>query len=211
MSKKTQHQTLALAGVFQAAHMVNQIATEGKVDNGTLAVLLNAIFVQNPSSIDEVFDFKTFELQDGYDQLTRYFERKQQNSGVNPDTIRYFLSILMLSIKLSKDQGMMAQLAEGIKASSRQKDHFHITHESVVAGLAQLYKDSLSSYRFRIQVTGRPEILKNDVNADRIRALLLAGVRCGILWRQLGGSRWHLLFSKKKIAKVARQQSPRPR
>jgi high frequency lysogenization protein len=32
--------------------------------------------------------------------------------------------------------------------------------------------------------------------ANRIRACLLAGVRAARLWRQVGGSRWQLIFSR---------------
>jgi high frequency lysogenization protein len=42
--------------------------------------------------------------------------------------------------------------------------------------------------------------LKNDHTACRIRAVLFAGVRAAVLWRQVGGKRWHLLFHRKRIA-----------
>ena len=35
--------------------------------------------------------------------------------------------------------------------------------------------------------------------ADRIRALLLAGVRLAWLWQQLGGRRWHLILRRKPL------------
>jgi high frequency lysogenization protein len=40
--------------------------------------------------------------------------------------------------------------------------------------------------------------LSNDKNASRIRALLLAGLRSAILWRQCGGTRWSILFNRKR-------------
>ncbi|WP_243260442.1 DUF489 family protein, partial [Pseudomonas aeruginosa] len=36
-------------------------------------------------------------------------------------------------------------------------------------------------------------------NAARIRALLLAGIRSARLWRQLGGSRWQMVFSRRRL------------
>jgi len=41
--------------------------------------------------------------------------------------------------------------------------------------------------------------LQQSTNAARIRALLLAGIRSARLWRQLGGHRWQLLFSRRKL------------
>ena len=32
-------------------------------------------------------------------------------------------------------------------------------------------------------------------------ALLLAGIRCARLWRQLGGHRWQLVISRRKLLK----------
>jgi high frequency lysogenization protein len=205
VSNKQDHQALALAAVFQAAHMVTRVANEGKMDNDTLGVLLNTLFVQSPENIDAVFAHQTHALVEGYEQLLRYLENKQQRVQVAPDSVRYFLSILLLSIKLHKDQAMLAKLDEGIKACTRQKQHFGSTHENLIAGLAQLYQDSISTYRFRIQILGKADILHNDLNANRIRALLLAGIRCGVLWRQLGGSRWHLLLNKKGLANAAKR------
>ena len=36
-------------------------------------------------------------------------------------------------------------------------------------------------------------------NAAKIRALLLSGIRSARLWRQLGGHRWQLIFSRRKL------------
>jgi high frequency lysogenization protein len=85
----------------------------------------------------------------------------------------------------------------------RQADHFHTTHESVIGNLADTYKQTLSTLSFRIKVAGNPQILQNNYNANKVRALLLAGIRAAILWRQVGGRRWHLLFNRKRYIKDA--------
>ncbi len=41
--------------------------------------------------------------------------------------------------------------------------------------------------------------LQQTDNAAKIRALLLAGIRSARLWRQLGGHRWQLIFSRRKL------------
>ena len=42
-------------------------------------------------------------------------------------------------------------------------------------------------------------------NANRIRALLLAGIRAARLWRQSGGSRLRLLLRRKLLLQEARR------
>lgn len=51
----------------------------------------------------------------------------------------------------------------------------------------------------RLQIHGEMQFLQNPRNAERIRALLLAGIRSATLWQQLGGNRWQLFFSRRKI------------
>jgi len=38
---------------------------------------------------------------------------------------------------------------------------------------------------------------------NKIRALLLAGIRSAMLWRQCGGSRWRFIFFRRKIQREA--------
>jgi len=40
-------------------------------------------------------------------------------------------------------------------------------------------------------------------NLERIRALLLAGIRSIILWRQMGGTRLQLVFSQQELKQAA--------
>jgi high frequency lysogenization protein len=56
----------------------------------------------------------------------------------------------------------------------------------------------------RIQVSGSPQILQRDENAEKVRALLLAGIRSAVLWRQSGGRRWQLIFNRRKVIHHAR-------
>ena len=46
-------------------------------------------------------------------------------------------------------------------------------------------------------------MLSNEDNAAAIRALLLAGVRSALFWRQLGGRRWQLLFFRNRLSNTA--------
>ena len=74
--------------------------------------------------------------------------------------------------------------------------------KNTIAAVADLYKRTLSNLSFRIHVTGNPTYLQNPATANKVRALLLAGIRAAILWRQVGGKRWHLMVSRSRYLKA---------
>ena len=53
-------------------------------------------------------------------------------------------------------------------------------------------------------VKGQPLFLQNPDTQNRIRALLLAGIRSATLWAQLGGNRFELMFGRRRIMQDAR-------
>jgi high frequency lysogenization protein len=54
-------------------------------------------------------------------------------------------------------------------------------------------------------VNGEHVHLTRKENADRIRALLLAGLRAAVLWRQSGGGRLLMLLRYKKLIAEAQR------
>ena len=55
-----------------------------------------------------------------------------------------------------------------------------------------------------LQVAGNANLLKTTDVQNQLRALLLAGLRAAVLWRQVGGRRLQLLFNRKRIGDTAR-------
>ena len=91
-------------------------------------------------------------------------------------------------------------IGERLEQADHQATHFSsVSHTNVIANLAQIYQDSISTFRYRIQVNGYAGYLQQDSIAQRIRCLLFAGIRAAILWHQLGGKRYHLIFSRKQL------------
>jgi len=58
---------------------------------------------------------------------------------------------------------------------------------------------------FRLSISGKPEFLKQPDKVAFIRALLLAGIRSAILWRQVGGRQWRLVFQRRRMLTQAEQ------
>lgn len=76
---------------------------------------------------------------------------------------------------------------------------YELSHANVFASVAETYSSTLSSFRFRIQVTGNPTYLQQPMNTNRVRSYLLAGIRATTLWRQVGGRKWHLVLFKNSL------------
>ncbi len=200
-STSMEQQTIALAALFQAASLVSTLASKGDVDSRYTKPLIDSLFVQNPDSFGDIYGNPAQNLQLGLSILQR-ISSSQSNE---PEAMRYALSLLHLERKLSSSPDMLNAIGEGIGNAKRQADHFSPDHENTIAALADLYKQTLSQLSFRIRVTGNPTYLQNAHTANQVRTLLLAGIRAAILWRQIGGRRWHLLLYRGRYAECSKQ------
>jgi len=71
-----------------------------------------------------------------------------------------------------------------------------------------LYSKTISTISPRIVVNGKPQYLQVDRTVNWIRTLLFAGLRSAVLWRQLGGGRFSLMFGRKKMLEQAQTLLP---
>ncbi|EAR60471.1 high frequency lysogenization protein HflD [Neptuniibacter caesariensis] len=212
MSRVHDEQALGLAGLFQAAALVEQIATRGMVAQNSLETSVYSIMQMNPDSTEAIYGNPAelpYNLHLGLQNLKDLVDKPRAEH--NKDVIRYALSMMHLERKLSSDPEMMQQLGQRLNQVSEQARYFSpddpeavnspstYCHPNVIANIASLYQDTISTFSFRIQVTGDPRHLQNSENAAKIRALLLAGIRSAMLWRQKGGKRWQLLFFKSRL------------
>jgi len=197
MNKKLR-QCLALSGVAQAAYMVKQLAHHGMVGQDKLNTLVCSLFITNPGTTEDVYG-SVSRLNLGM-QVLQELLRKEEGSLNSPDVMRYFLSMLHLERKMSALPSMLTTIGESLNTMPHvDLDDPDLANHELVRRLAKLYQDTLSTLPFRIQVTGEVKILKNEDTADRIRAVLLAGIRSAVLWQQSEGRRWHLLIGRKKL------------
>lgn len=200
--KNLHDKTLALAAVFQSAILVNEIATQGKVDQHDMQTIINGVFDINPSSVEAIYGHAE-NLRTGLKALSE--QMSTRNEDRNLDITRYVIAMLHLQGKLLKNTEMLDYLSKGIERGKQQVEHFSILHENVITNLAGLYSDTVSQLQPKIMVSGESQFLSNSDNANKIRAILLGGVRAGVLWNQLGGSRWQILFKRKRFVTEAEQ------
>jgi high frequency lysogenization protein len=177
---KIQHITLALAGVFQVAVLVRDLAKTGTLDEDAFAASINSIYKIDPPHIMDVYG-STQNLRIGLQELVHSFGLKQEN--IDPYVKRYALSAMQLERKLIKNRDMLNTLKRRIVYVSSQAHYFSPTHETVVASLADIYINTLGTLPFRIQILGQAKLLNQPEIVQKVRALLLAGVRSAVLWR----------------------------
>lgn len=199
---RNEEQVLALAAVFQSAQLVHNIASSGRFDEDDLRICLRGILNTNPDSVTDVYGPPGV-LRTGLQTLSNQLGTTASNRLVY--VARYVIALLHLQNKLQKNSPMLNQIAEGIERVHGQLEHYDITHSNVLANLAGIYSDTISQLTPKIMVNGEQQHLSNPDHVNRIRALLLAGIRAAVLWHQLGGRRWLLLFKRRKIVDTARQ------
>ena len=196
MQYTAKEQAAALAGIFQAAALVERLARTGQLTDEDMTPSIHSVFVTNPDSVEDIYQgYGSLAL--GRQTLKNVLER--QSDAIQGDTVRYALTLIHLERKLSRNGNMLQEISQRLSRAGEQVSHFGLLHENVIAGLAGIYLDTISTFRTRVQVSGDLRHLQIKSNAEKIRALLLAGIRSAILWRQTGGSRWHLLLNRKKL------------
>ena len=205
MSYTQKDRTLALAGIFQAVKLVQQIARTGMVDQEVFQTCINSILKLDASSPEAVFG-NTENLLDGYKELLSQLgvaDERNQKLSRDMELTKYVVNVMLLERKLIKRPDLLEKVRTGVNKACNQAEHFSVTHENVIANLADLYSETVSTLKPRIMVSGEHHLLNNPDNANKIRALLLAAIRATVLWRQCGGNRWQMLFKREKIIKEA--------
>lgn len=192
---------IALAGVFQAAFLVKQIANTGMANSAVIESSLETLFKFDADSVEDVYG-GVAGVGSGIREMNRQFGSTRAERDL--DITRYVISMLTLEKKLSANRDMLEQIAKTLENIKSGLEYFSLMHENTILKIGQLYRDTVSHLNPRIIVSGEPVHLSNEQNASRIRALLLAGLRSAILWRQCGGSRLSVLLNRKSYENQSR-------
>ena len=190
-------QTLTFAAICQVSYLVQQLCRSGQIDEDELAMLLRSITITSPENTLAVYGGQISHLKTGLKVLTDHLGNQSKHK--DPELTRYIVGLLNLERRLTKKGQSMQELARRIEQAKRQLDHYEITSDTLLSSLASIYSDIISPLGARIQVAGEPDILKQPINQHKIRALLLAGIRAAVLWRQVGGKRRNILFGRSKM------------
>ncbi len=205
MESNTQNRTIALAALFQCIDGVNQIANTGKIDETLYNTCINSIL--NDNADDAIGLYGSLEnLNVGFTSMLYQLGAGQLTPDGKPkdlEATRYALGLLHLEKKLYNNPAVFKEVIAGIQDTQKKLEFFDKDHENITASLAEIYANTISNVGPKIMVKGDQTHLANPKNASKIRALLLAGIRAALLWRQAGGNRWKLLLERGKLQKQA--------
>lgn len=196
MNNDIRDRTIALAGIYQAARLVQQTAQGERRDADATRASINSILNTDPESTAAVYgDSRALGtgLETVMSQLAN--DNKQRDMVLTG----YVITLMHLERKLTRQTALMKQLANGIERIKGETNLADVTDPDIIAALAELYKDTVSSLQPRIMVKGEESVLRNSDSKNMIRALLLAGMRAAVLWRQRGGNRIRLIFQRKQF------------
>jgi high frequency lysogenization protein len=181
---------------------VQNVARKGEVDEIAAEASLSSILVTNPDNTQQIYGALN-NLKLGFGILVEQLDNASKNKDA--ELTRYIASIISLERKLSRNRNALNELGERVSHVQRQSAHVGFENAQIMSSLASIYSDVVSPLAAKIQIAGSPENLKIQSNQMKVRALLLAGIRSAVLWRQLGGQRRQILFSRTKLVQSAKQ------
>jgi high frequency lysogenization protein len=196
MNSAIRDQTIALAGMYQAVRLVQQTAQGERRDADATRACIRSILNTDPESAIDVYgDSRGLML--GLEVTTGQLG----NDSTQRDMVLtgYVITLIHLERKLSRNTDLMKALATGIDRIKGQIKSVDEVEPDIIAALAALYRDTISTLQPRIMVKGEESVLRNSDSKNMIRALLLAGMRAAVLWKQRGGNRMRLILQRKQI------------
>ncbi len=186
-----QSRVIALAALAHIAWMVNALARQGRCDEQMFDWLAARLFASKISAGDWLHAVCLRTLRQ---QLRGEFDAHAKT------IMHYMMGLLTLEKRLSQQPEMLQVLAERLQQIADNKDFFgQELHENTIAAIASLYGETISTLKPRIVIHGKPEYLNHSSNTNRLRTLLLVGIRAAYVWRQHGGNHFRLIVERKKM------------
>ena len=195
--KKNIECSLALAGVFQSAALVRDLARTGQAEAAAFDTSIHSIYQIEARNVEQVYGGTICGLRLGLQELVNLLGQAKMTH--DRELSRYLIGLMHLERKLIRAPEIKKNLSRRIKHAISQANYFSSSPQLIINSLADIYVTTLGALPFRLHVVGQGKYLAHAETVSKIRAALLAGVRSAVLWRQLGGSRWQLFLMRHKL------------
>lgn len=189
-------QTIALAGLYQSLSLVQNIAWEGDANHSCMIPTIESILKLDADQYIDIYG-STSNLQLGIQTLKTALQNKSEKHAI--ERTRYAINLMYLASKFAVNQNAVSSLGSQLERISNQYDSVEESLDEITQDLGSLYREHISPLGPKVIIEGDPVYLKMGQNASIIRALLLAGLRAVILWKQANGKRWTLLLGRKSL------------
>ena len=197
--------TMALAGIFQATELVRQAANHGTWSGYAADTCLASLLAIEADTVDEIYG-STNRLRLGAETLISVLQGDRRYM----ESLAYAVSIMQLENKFRKNAKMQALIGSELLliADFDDDSEIHEIKDLQAEKIAELYTTTISTISPRIVINGRPQHLQVERTISWIRTLLFASLRSAVLWRQMGGGRFNLMFGRKKMLEQAQTLLP---
>jgi len=199
------NRTMALAGIFQAAELVRQAANHGTWSGYAADTCLNSLLAIEADSVEEIYTSPE-RLRLGIETLVAVLQGDRRYL----ESLGYAVSLMQMETRFRKKQQMQAHIGTELQAIANIGDDLeeYQKYDLQAERIAGLYSQTISTISPRIVVNGRPQYLQVQRTVNWIRTLLFTGLRSAVLWRQMGGGRFSLMFGRKKMLEQAQTLLP---
>ena len=197
--------TMALAGIFQATELVRQAANHGTWSGYAADTCLDSLLAIEADTVEEIYgDASNIRL--GAETLVSVLQGDRRHM----ESLGYAVSIMQLENNFRKKTKMQSQIGLELQSITTIDEglELHEIRDLQAQKIADLYTRTISTLSPRIVINGRPQHLQVDRTVNWIRTLLFAGLRSAVLWRQMGGGRFSLMFGRKKMLEQAQTLLP---
>lgn len=187
---------MALAGIFQATELVRQAANHGTWSGYAADTCLDSLLAIEADSVEDIFG-SADRLRLGAETLVSVLQGDRRYM----ESLGYAVSIMQLENNFRKKPKMQTLIGTELISIAAIDDgtEIHEIKDLQAKKIAGLYTQTISTLSPRIVINGRPQHLQIDRTVEWIRTLLFAGLRSAVLWRQMGGGRFSLMFGRKKM------------
>ena len=192
----TKDQTIALAGLYQSLALVQNVAWDGDSSHSCMIPTISSILNLNPSNYIDVYG-SIDNIQLGIQTLKVALQNKSEKHAI--ERTRYAINLMYLASKFAANMNSVSSLSNQLERINNQYTSVEDSMEDIVTDLGELYREYISPLGPKVIIEGDPVFLKSGSNASKIRALLLAGIRAIVLWKQANGKRWTLLLGRKSL------------
>jgi len=202
-TQQLRDQTLALAGIFQATELVQQAANTGQWSAYAAEQSLQSLFELEAASVEDIYAGE-FGVNLGLKTLQSSLSGHQENT----QSLAYTVELLQLERKYRRQHSMRENIGQQLLEIAAREDNDSQAdehNENRAIAIGELYQNTISTLSTRIMVSGKPIYLQNERTLSWIRSMLFAGLRSSRLWVQLGGSRFDLMFGRKKILAACKE------
>ena len=196
---------MALAGIFQATELVRQAANHGTWSGYAADTCLHSLLAIEADSVDEIYGTPEL-LRLGAEALGSVLRGDRRSM----ESLGYAVSIMQLENNFRKKSQMQSHIGNELLAITDFDDgtEIHEIKDLQARKIAGLYTETISTISPRIVINGRPQHLQIDRTVNWIRTLLFSSLRSAVLWRQMGGGRFSLMFGRKKMLEQAQTLLP---